>query len=896
MRQFHALVRRMGAGLSLLLLWLTAVPQASAGCLIQNEAPATIQLGETAGMSSQLEIAAGVTVNGSGNFSALQIRFEVIEGSAELNGSMGSTLVGVPFSGTTPATISGSVSVKPLTAGLLRIQATWLGGTGGTSPLTCDGLTVDSNGLSKLIQVNAATASATLAIASGNNQTVREGSDSAPLVVEARDATGAAVVGAQVNFIATPAGRATLSASSAATDSNGRAQVRLRGVSAGAIQVQAGLAAAPTSTVNFNALITPRLQGARLTAITTGLQTVAVGAFSNPLVVELKDADGTAISGSRIQWRTEPAQAGSFECADCTTDSSGRAQNRVKPLQSGAFSAVAFVADAPDLSARFSIVAGGVPAGSTLTVISGNNQQLVPGAPSAPLVVELKSAQGQALSGVAIRFSGAPTGAVNFLPNAVVLTDAAGRATVNAAPQLPVPITITAAVVSDPNISVSFSLTGGTRFLGGLNGNQQQIAGLIDTVCPQLAGMPPAMLGDDPTDLLARCSELVGAINGRPDDAREALNQLLPDEAAPQATASLNVRDSQLRNLDLRLETLRAGGRAASGLNLSGLSLQTGSGSLPIALLKDLAQELSGAEDADETAGGLVSPWGVFVTGTVGRVDRDSTIGNPGFNANTFSVTGGVDYRFSQRLVAGAAVGFDTNDIDVVNGAGNVEVRSLTLSLYSSYSTDSDFYLDGRLSAGMLDFDLERRIRFQLGPNPVDVVARAQPEGDSRLLALSAGKNWAWNAWNLGGYLRGEWSRIDLDGYAEQIRNPSGAGRGLATAVEDRSLDSRTATLGLRFSYASSRDWGVLLPYGRVEWVKEFEDDPQLIRTRFVNDPNRNGITIVTDGQDDGYGNAAIGFTGVFSDGRSAFLQYERRFAQENIERSTLTLGGRFEF
>lgn len=888
---------RWTSRLLLLLAGLSGITQASAGCLIKNTAPNSILLGETSALVSSLEIAAGVTVNSSGNFSPLSTRYEVVEGSAELNGSSGSTVVGVPFPGTTPVELGSSVSIRPLAAGLLRVRVTWEGGDGATSAaLTCDGQPVETNGMDVLIGVTALTPTSALAVLSGNNQSVREGADSAPLIVEVKDATGAPVAGTQISFSATPANRVSLSASGASTDSSGRAQVRARGLTVGAAQIQAALADAPATAVSFTLLVTPRLAGARLTAITTGPQTVAIGSFSNPLVVELKDAEGAALNAARVQWRTEPAQAGSFECNDCSTDASGRTQNRVKPLQSGAFSAVAFLPDAPEVQARFSIVAGGVPAGSTLTVVSGNNQQLVPGAPSAPLIVELKNAQGQALSGVAIRFSGAPTGAVNFLPNAVVLTDAAGRATVNAAPQLPVPITITAAVASDPGISVSFSLTGGTRFLGGLNGNQQQIAGLIDTVCPQLAGMPPAMLGEDPTDLLARCSELVGAINGRPEDAREALNQLLPDEAAPQATASLNVRDSQLRNLDLRLETLRAGGRAASGLNLSGLTLSTGSGALPLSLLQDLAQELDGAEDADDSAGGFISPWGVFVTGTVGRVDRDTTLGNPGFNANTFSVTGGVDYRFSQRLVAGAAVGFDTNDIDIVSGAGNVEVRSLTLSLYSSYSTDSDFYFDGRLSAGMLDFDLERRIRFQLGPNPVDVVARAQPEGDSRLLALSAGKNWAWNAWNVGGYVRGEFSRIDLDGYAERIRNPSGAGRGLAVSVDDRSLDSRTGTLGMRFGYASSRDWGVLLPYGRVEWVKEFEDDAQVITTRFVNDPNRNGISIVTDAQDDGYGNVALGFTGVFANGRSAFLQYERRFAQESIDRSTLTLGGRFEF
>lgn len=874
----------------LLLLWclLVFVAPAWAGCLISASGPALLPVGSTGSISTLLE---APPTNTPGQ---LTVRFEILSGNADFAGSPSPVSLPVILTATPPSSLSSMLSVSARGSGTIVVRVTWLEQSGSQlRPLHCDGVQVSPNGIELSINAVALNPELQLSAVSAQLQNVREGSDTTPLEVEVKAADGTPAANKVVNFSSNPAGRLGLSANSATTNAQGRAQIRARGLTVGAASVVASLADAPGQTAAFAVVVTPRFEGGMLNIVSGGGQVLALNSFSAPLVVEVRDGGGQPATNAKVLWRSEPPGAGSFECSECFSDGSGRAQNRVRFSQAGSYVVVAFLADAPMVTARFNLQAGGIPAGSTLSIISGDNQRLVPGAPSAPLVVELKNPQGQPLPNVDIQFNAEPAIAIMFNP-ARVRTDAAGRAQTFAAPQLPGGALIIASVVGEPGINARFNLTGGTSFIAGLNGNQQQLAQAIDAVCPRLSGMMGGGLADAPTDLLARCSEIVGAANGRPQDVQEALNQLLPDEAAPQATASLNVRDSQLRNLDLRLDALRGGAR---GLNLSGLNLQTQSGVLPLSVFADLLQQLR-AEDSEEDpmAGGLVSPWGLFLTGTIGRVDREGTRNNPGFDSSNLSLTGGIDYRFSSRLVAGAAFGYDHNDIDLVRSTGSIDVRSLTLSLYASWASDSDFYLDGRVSYGKLDFELERRIRYNLGPNPIDVAAIAEPDGDSRLLALSFGKNFAWNAWNFGAYVRGELSRIELDGYTENIRNPTGNGRGLGVQIDDRELDSRTATLGARVSYASSRSWGVLLPFARVEWVKEFEDQAQTIVSRFANDPGRTAILIQGDAADEGYGNLGLGFSAVFANGRSAFLQYERRFAQDAIDRDSLTVGGRFEF
>ena len=55
---------------------------------------------------------------------------------------------------------------------------------------------------------------------------------------------------------------------------------------------------------------------------------------------------------------------------------------------------------------------------------------------------------------------------------------------------------------------------------------------------------------------------------------------------------------------------------------------------------------------------------GLWVNGTIGGGDADRRDGNSGFDTDTWNLTSGLDYRFSDRFFAGAALGYSRLSAD----------------------------------------------------------------------------------------------------------------------------------------------------------------------------------------------------------------------------------------
>ena len=128
------------------------------------------------------------------------------------------------------------------------------------------------------------------------------------------------------------------------------------------------------------------------------------------------------------------------------------------------------------------------------------------------------------------------------------------------------------------------------------------------------------------------------------------------------------------------------------------------------------------------------------------------------------------------------------------------------------------------------------------------------------------------------------------------MSNPTGAGSGLALAVDGRTLKSLQGVVGGKLSYAMSTSWGILLPSAQIEWVNEFEDDPEQLVTRFVHDPTQTDIFIDSERADQRFFNLGLGLSGVFASGRSAYVYFEHVAGQERMSSNSLAIGVRIEF
>jgi outer membrane autotransporter protein len=738
-------------------------------------------------------------------------------------------------------------------------------------------------------QIMVGSAGASIQVVSGNGQTGSVGSLlDQPMVFRVVQADGTPIPEAILAFSAS--GPGTMLSSSGVTDDQGQAGVRLRfGNTPGVVTVNASLSGGTATASATATSFAPSL------TIRSGNQQSGVpgSELAEPLVVRLTQAASAmakGLAGVAVNWQVVCGN-GQLQSPTTATDANGESANRLTlGTTPGCNEVTASVAGVGSVSFTAN---GGVPAGAVIEIVAGNGQALVPLEDSSPLQVRVRTASGEPVPGAIVTFS-ADRPEATLTPGEAT-TDANGLASSIVRIGLPVGVRVLAKLRDAPDLGgVEFVLNAGVVNTEGLAPGEVGVADAIDSACPQLAGM--SNLTPQQQDLLARCSELVVNAEDDPDDVGRALGEMLADEATSQNNAALTAANNQLDNLKARFAALRAGAR---GVDLAGLNVLVPGGALSFGLLPSAI--VLGAGEPPEEVGSDFSRWGFFATGTIGRGERDPDTYDPGFEYDSYDITAGIDYRFTESWILGGALGFNRNNTDLPDDRGGMDAKGWTVSGYASYFDASAWYADAVLSWGRNNFDLERRLNYGIdglagGRTLVDQVASASPDGDRTSFSLAVGRDFNRGAWTFGPYLRTTYSKLDFDAYTETMSNPSAPGAGLALAVDARELKSLQGVVGGKLSYAVSTSWGILLPNAQIEWVREFEDDPELLVTRFAYDPTQTPILVESERIDNDYFNLGVGLSGVFANGRSAYVYYEHVAGQDRMSSDSLAIGVRIEF
>ncbi|MET0070831.1 MAG: autotransporter domain-containing protein [Candidatus Thiodiazotropha sp.] len=407
---------------------------------------------------------------------------------------------------------------------------------------------------------------------------------------------------------------------------------------------------------------------------------------------------------------------------------------------------------------------------------------------------------------------------------------------------------------------------GGTSFsdLPTLNTNQQALADGLDALC----------LSAQSVELQAQCS----AIATMPADQQvQVLDEMLPNDLAAQGSVSVEVATTQITNIRTRLAALRKG---ASGLAMSGLALGVGGQSIPIGTLADTL--INNPRGAGASADGMPR-FGVFVNGRINFGDKDATVNESGFDFDTRGITLGADYRLSDRLILGGALGLASGDSDFDNSAGKLDNRTRSLSFYGNFNPSEQTYIDWIATVGRHDFETVRNLSM------LSTRTEGDTDGDELALSLSGGANFNRGSLSFNAYGRLEYIEVDIDAYQES------GGSGLALEYESQTVESLTTALGARLSNAYSLSWGVLTPSLYLEWEHQFEDDERLITAAFAEDPTAS-FSVVTDSADEDYLNYGVGVAATLPRGRSFFINYESVAGQDGIDNTTIDLGLRIEF
>lgn len=575
-----------------------------------------------------------------------------------------------------------------------------------------------------------------------------------------------------------------------------------------------------------------------------------------------------------------------------------------------------------------------LPPGSTLSVVSGTGQVLLPGEPSAPLVVRLTGPEGDPLPEVPVVWEilvpnledlepgqvpvpkdveeviEGPLQAVVLARGEPTTTNGSGVTSNQVTILVPIPARIQARVAGT-SLTAVFDLSAALQELSGVDPNTRSVAGAIDVACPallELAVLEQASARQG--DLLLQCSNMVfAAANPEANDAvRRALDEVTTEEIAAGGTLAIEVPADQMANVRSRLSALRAGVR---GVSVRGLSLNLGSGTFLgdwVQPLFDTALARAQQAGDDPLLGPEIGRLGLFLNGQVTVGEKDATALEDGFDFDSYGLTGGVDYRVRDTTVLGIAGGYTLSESEFTGDQGSLDVEGYSLSTYlTAYSKEGGGYLDAVVTYGESSYELDRRISYTLphflaGADPgipaevtVDQVATGEPDGDQLSASLELGWDFSRGGFTFAPFLRGTHADVSIDAYQESMSDPGGPGNGLALSVDEQEYESLVGVLGTDLTWAISRSWGVFVPQLRGEWHREFEDDAEAITARFLFDPKSTAFVVTTDEQDQEFFNAGVGFSAVLGGGVNAFVFYDTLLGLDDFESHTLSFGVRIE-
>jgi len=370
-----------------------------------------------------------------------------------------------------------------------------------------------------------------------------------------------------------------------------------------------------------------------------------------------------------------------------------------------------------------------------------------------------------------------------------------------------------------------------------------------------------------------------------------ALQQVAGEEVTSFGSSLTDSSYSQMNTIVSRFAQLRGG---AGGLTVA----SSGSNSN----IPGLMSMRGGSAGAD----GLVSGGrlGSFFNVAIATGEVDGTDKENAYDYDTYGAMLGVDYRITPSLVLGIAAGYSDLDSsfqhEAVVAGGGVTADGYSLSLYSTFYRGA-FYIDGIVSYGSNDYEMNRRVFVPLGAGSAatqadwDLTANAITESDQHVLGLGVGYEINLGATSLSPYLRLNYMESQIDGYQE-------TGAGAFEFIVDRyEVDSLVAVAGVSATHVVNTRFGAVIPQARIAWAHEHQNDTDTLHYRYVWEAVPSGgspwvFPIESEEPDRDYFVFGLGASGVFTRGAQLFVDYQTVVGRRRISEHVITGGVRLEF
>jgi len=432
----------------------------------------------------------------------------------------------------------------------------------------------------------------------------------------------------------------------------------------------------------------------------------------------------------------------------------------------------------------------------------------------------------------------------------------------------------------------------------GIDRNEQSLAETMDGICPRLAEANQLTpLTGASLNLLTRCEMLTNP--GVSDaDRASALDAIAGEEVAAIINTATSFANIQQNNVRTRLNQLRLNRSNKKQLvDTSGLRIQFDGGTISGDLIAEaISQALGGAAGADDDNYLIQSSrFGVFVNGSVLYGDKDKTDRQAGYDLEVKGLTMGMDYRITNNLVAGLALGYSDTSLDYNNSGGNMGADSVFYTAYGSYYNDANFYIDASVTRGQADYDMRRRVSYTDAAGLFEQNIQSSTDGRQLLGTLDVGYDFVRGALIIGPNAGLSYSKTNIDAFAEQGQS------GLELDFSRQASSAQNMNIGMHSSYTFLRDWGVLIAQFSGNYYKDFKNDENQVFANFVHNPFDQGDTSIsqmlirTDVIDKSYMTFNFGLSAQFQHGLSGFVDYRYLAGARNVSSSEVSFGMRYE-
>jgi outer membrane autotransporter protein len=348
------------------------------------------------------------------------------------------------------------------------------------------------------------------------------------------------------------------------------------------------------------------------------------------------------------------------------------------------------------------------------------------------------------------------------------------------------------------------------------------------------------------------------------------LDKIAPEELTSIFTSSVSLANIQTANVLRRTEDIRnqAAAHTTSGMAAAGSGPSYSGGmSGPV------------GRRSKEVAPPNEDRWGAFLSGSGEFTHVGSTTNASGYRLETAGVTGGVDYRVTDKFAIGLSFGYVGTNSALANG-GKIDTDGGRLGLYATYF-DQGFHVDAAVTGGLNSYKTRRT-------TPNNTSATGSPDGSEINVLFATGYDWKCGALTVGPTASYQYTNTHLDGFTE-------TGAFAPLAINGQSAESSRTSLGVRAFYDAHVAGVVVRPEVRASWQHEFGDNGTSITSRLS---TLGGTPFTVQGATVGRDSLllGVGFTILWNDRLATYVYYDGEVGRSNYDSHNISGGLRLQF